>query len=53
MAGKIEDGFPLVLTGKYVGGVEGASVIQWNRSDPKLSSEELHEIEGANGKVYF
>lgn len=51
IAGKLEEGFPLALTGKYMGGFEGESVIQWYRNNPKLTGEEVHEIEGANQKV--
>jgi hypothetical protein len=53
IVGKVEEGFPLTLTGKYVGGLEGESVIQWYRSAPRSTGDELHEIEGANHKVLF
>lgn len=49
IAGKLEEGFPLTLTGKYSGGFEGASIIRWFRKD-QWSDDSL-EIEGATQKV--
>jgi hypothetical protein len=55
LIGQLEESFPITVVGKYFGGIEGNSVIQWHRTDPsgEESPQEPQPIQSANTLTYI
>ncbi len=55
LAGQAEESFPISVVGKYFGGMEGSSIIQWYRVDTnqeEVDAREPQEISGGTSKTY-
>lgn len=51
----MEESFPITVVGKYFGGIEGNSIIQWYRTDPSAEEnpQEPQPIQSANTVTYI